>query len=136
MSTLLAKIQIHPDKEAGFEELMRYMYRQTHDTEGGVLRYEYWRGRETGMYYCLLSFTDNLAFWRHQASDHHEGQIQRFQECIADLDLEIVDPVRGASPLPVTQAGKVPAGESQAVREQSEQFPMEEVVWWRALRCL
>ena len=92
MSTLLAKIQIHPGKEAEFEDVMAYMYRQTHDTEEGVLRYEYWRGREEGFYYCLLSFADAETFWRHQASDHHEGEMERFAACIADLDLEL--PVR------------------------------------------
>ena len=48
MATLLAKIQVHPGKEKLFEEVMAYMYRQTHDTESNVLRYEYWRGREVG----------------------------------------------------------------------------------------
>ena len=42
---LLAKIQTNPGTEAEFEDVMQYMYRQTHDTEEGVLRYEYWRGR-------------------------------------------------------------------------------------------
>ena len=83
---------------------MAFMYRQTHDTETGVLRYEYWRGHEPGFYYCLLSFVDNLTFWRHQASDHHEGEMQRFAACIAALDLELVDPVSESSPLPAVTA--------------------------------
>jgi quinol monooxygenase YgiN len=73
MSSLLAKIQIHSGKEAEFEDVMAYMYRQTHGSEEGVLRYEYWRGREPGFYYCLLSFRDAVTFWRHQASDHHDA---------------------------------------------------------------
>ena len=134
MSNILAHIQIHPGKEAEFEEIMAYMYRETHDHEEGVLRYEYWRGREPGFYYCLLSFDDNLAFWRHQASDHHEGQMARFAECIKDLDLETVDPVPTASPLPATREQAVPADESEAVKEQAAMFPLTLADWWLALR--
>ena len=134
MSTLLAKIRIHPGREAEFEEVMAYMYRQTHDTEEGVLRYEYWRGHEPGRYYCLLSFTDSTAFWRHQASDHHEGQMQRFQGCIADLELETVDPVQQASELPATTASVILASEPPAVQQQAELFPINEASWWQVLR--
>lgn len=134
MSSLLAKIQVHSGKESEFEDVMAFMYRQTHGTEEGVLRYEYWRGREPGFYYCLLSFRDAVAFWRHQASDHHEGEMQRFGACIAALDLEIIDPVQQASPLPATLDATVPPGESRAVREQAERFPVVTAAWWRALR--
>ena len=134
MSSLLAKIQIHPGKETQFEDVMAYMYRQTHDTEEGVLRYEYWRGREPGFYYCLLSFQDAATFWRHQASDHHEGEMQRFVECIADLDLETVDPVQHASPLPATEEGVISSGESDVVREQAELYPIALAEWWKSLR--
>jgi quinol monooxygenase YgiN len=134
MSSLLAKIQIHPGRESDFEELMAYMYSQTHETEEGVLRYEYWRGREPGFYYCLLSFRDAATFWRHQASDHHEGQMQRFTECIAALDLEIIDPVQGASPLPPTLDAAAPADASPAEQEQAQRFPVATAQWWKALR--
>ena len=122
MSTLLANIQVYPGKEAQFEEVMAYMYNQTHGHEKGIVRYEYWRGREAGNYYCLLSFEDNLAFWRHQASDHHEGQMVRFAECIAELDLETVDPVAQASPLTPTRTQDVPEGESDMVRRKLPSF--------------
>lgn len=134
MSSLLAKIQIHPGKEAEFEDVMAYMYRQTHDTEDGVLRYEYWRGREPGFYYCLLSFRDALAFWRHQASDHHEGEMQRFAACIAELDLETIDPVRQASPLPPTLEGELSEEESELVCQQAELYPITVAPWWKAHR--
>lgn len=134
MSTLLAKIQIHPGKESTFEDVMAYMYKQTHTTEEGVLRYEYWRGREPGFYYCLLSFSDATAFWRHQASDHHEGEMERFVACIADLDLETVDPVTGSAPLPATQAGSVSTDESALVQEQAGIYPITLEEWWLALR--
>lgn len=134
MSSLLAKIQVHAGMEPEFENVMAYMYRQTHGTETGVLRYEYWRGRDPGYYYCLLSFEDNLAFWRHQASDHHEGQMEKFQACIAALDLEIIDPVQGACALPPTHEQQVPDSEPGAVREQAHQFPINPAHWWLALR--
>ncbi|MEH6611331.1 MAG: antibiotic biosynthesis monooxygenase [Halioglobus sp.] len=134
MSTMLAKIQIHPGKETEFEEVMAYMYNQTHGHEQGILRYEYWRGRKAGNYYCLLSFADNLAFWRHQASDHHEGQMARFADCIAELDLETVDPVAQASPLPPTNTQEVPEDESDMVKTQAAEFPIELANWWLAQR--
>lgn len=134
MSTLLAKIRIHPGKEAEFEDVMAYMYAETHGKEKGVLRYEYWRGREPGFYYCLLSFIDNLGFWRHQASDHHEGEMERFAACIADLDLEIVDPVQKSAPLPATVAGVCPDDEPAAVQEQAGIYPITVADWWELLQ--
>lgn len=134
MSTLLARIRVHPGKEAVFEDVMAYMYAQTHGTEKGVLRYEYWRGREPGFYYCLLSFLDNVSFWKHQASDHHEGEMQRFAECIAQLDLEVVDPVQGAAPLPAASAEGCPPDQPEAVREQARNFPVALQQWWERSR--
>lgn len=135
MSTLLAKIQIHPGKENEFESVMAYMYEETHGKEANsVLRYEYWRGQQVNFYYCLLSFADNVSFWRHQASDHHEGEMERFIACIASLDLEAVDPVQQASPLPPTLEGETPANESVDVQQQAAQFPITEATWWAAVR--
>ncbi|MEP5765561.1 MAG: antibiotic biosynthesis monooxygenase [Halieaceae bacterium] len=130
MSTLLAKIQIHPGKEADFEAVMAYMYTATHESEKDVLRYEYWRGQAPGFYYCLLSFPDSVSFWRHQASDHHEGEMERFAQCIAELELEVVDPVSQASPLPATRAAAIPADEPEAVQEQAKLFPITVADWW------
>ena len=135
MATLLAKIQVHPGREGEFESVMRYMFSQTHDTEAQVLRYEYWRGQAPGFYYCLLSFPDSLAFWRHQASDHHEGQMQNFQGCIAALELEVIDPVSGASPLPQTCEMDLPADVSDAVKQQAASFPIAVAAWWDSLRA-
>lgn len=134
MASLLAKIQTHAGMEAEFESLMAFMYTQTHGTEEGVLRYEYWRGREPGFYYCLLVFSDSVAFWRHQASDHHEGEMARFVACIAALDLEVLDAVQGASPLPATNELVCPESESALVQQQAQAFPVALAHWWRALR--
>ncbi len=135
MSTLLAKIQIHAGKENEFESVMAYMYKETHGKEANsVLRYEYWRGQQPNFYYCLLSFADNVSFWRHQASDHHEGEMERFVACIASLDLEAVDPVQQASPLPPTIEGEIPANESTDVQQHAAQFPITEATWWAMVR--
>lgn len=134
MSSFLAKIQVHPDKEAEFESVMEYMYRETHSTEQAVLRYEYWRGHKPGFYYCLLSFASPTDFWQHQASNHHEGQMQRFIACIAELDLETIDPVQNASPLPATEEGVLEADAPQPVCEQAELFPVTLAQWWLAHR--
>ena len=134
MSTILAKIKIQPGKETEFEAVMEAMYRQTHGTEQAVLRYEYWRGHVPGFYYCLLSFRSATDFWQHQASNHHQGEMQRFIECIAELDLETVDPVQSASPLPATEEGVLAAGAPPEVREQAELFPVTVADWWLAHR--
>ena len=135
MCTLLAKIQIHPGKEALFEQVMAKMYEQTHATESEVLRYEYWRGREPSFYYCLLSFTSNQAFWEHQASDHHSGEMENFTACIADLDLEVVDPVQGSSPLPASNDDGPAANAAPSVVEEAGNFPIAVSEWWQALKA-
>ena len=56
MSTLLAKIKIHPGKENTFEAVMQTMYQATHSTEDQVIRYEYWRGADPQTYYTLLKY--------------------------------------------------------------------------------
>ncbi|MFT4519930.1 MAG: quinol monooxygenase YgiN [Halioglobus sp.] len=138
MTTLLAKIQIHAGTEEQFEDVMAFMYEQTHNAEDDILRYEYWRGQKPLFYYCLLSFHDTLAFWRHQASDHHEGEMERFAECIADLELEVVDPVQKASPLPTTLGGESAAqaleSESAQIKMQADLYPVVEANWWQPLR--
>ena len=56
MATLLAKIQVKPGREAEFEAIAADLYRDTHAHESECIRYEYWRGAESGHYYSLLSF--------------------------------------------------------------------------------
>lgn len=113
-----------------FESVMAFMYQQTHSTESAVLRYEYWRGQKTGLYYCLLSFPSAEAFWAHQASDHHEGEMERFSECIAELDLEPVDPVALASPLPATETAEPDPAWADEIQQQAAQFPVQLASWW------
>ena len=94
MTTLLAHIRIKPGKESKWEAIMADMVAQTFANETSVTRYEYWKGQEENAYYCLLSFADKWAFYRHQMSPHHEGH--DFADVLADIRLEYVDPVKGA----------------------------------------
>ena len=63
MTTLLARLRVHPGKEADFERTVRPLWAATHQIEPACRRYEYWRGRAAGFYYCLLSFPDSNAFF-------------------------------------------------------------------------
>ncbi len=62
MTTLLARLRVHPGKEADFERTVRPLWAATHQLEPACRRYEYWRGQEPGVYYCLLSFDDFVGF--------------------------------------------------------------------------
>ena len=133
VATLLAHIRIHPGSEARFEEISRWMYRNTHDHEDRVVRYEYWRGAEPGTYYCLESFPDLPGFFEHQTSDHHEEAGPQLREVIADMRLEWVDPMQGASPLAPTNPCDLPADANDLVKRAHARFSVL-TDWWLALR--
>ena len=100
MSTLLAHIKIVEGNEEKFEDISRKLYEKTHANEDTVIHYEYWRGREKGSYYTLLAYPSYLDFLiTHQISEHHEAAAGNYGDIIADLDLEWLDPVDGASKL-------------------------------------
>ena len=123
MTTLLAHIRIKPGKEAKWEAIMHDMVAQTFATESGVARYEYWKGQEENFYYCLLSFADKWAFYRHQMSEHHEGH--DFADVLAGIRLEYVDPVRGAGGrLASTEDPPLPPDASAAQKTAQERFPL------------
>ena len=56
MATILAHITVKPGMAARFEQIATELYRQTHEHESDVRRYEYWRGADENTYYTLLSF--------------------------------------------------------------------------------
>ena len=129
MTTLLVHIRIKPGKEEKWEAIMGDMVAQTFDTETGVARYEYWKGQEENFYYCLLSFDDKWAFYRHQMSDHHEGH--DFADVLAGIRLEYVDPVRGAGGgLAPTEDPPLPADATPAQETAQERFPLDIAPWW------
>ena len=95
MATFLARIHIHPGREAEFERIAAELHRQTHEREAGVRRYEYWRGAEPSTYYALASFDSFDAFLVHQSSDHHELATPSLRDVTASMHLEWLDPVPG-----------------------------------------
>lgn len=131
MASLLAHIKIQPGKEEKWEAIMHDMVSETFGTEEGVIRYEYWKGREENAYYCLLSFKDKWAFYHHQMSDHHEGH--DFADVLAGIELEYIDPVEGAGGgLPSTEDPALPADASEDQKTAQERFPLSIPSWWSA----
>lgn len=130
MTTLLAHIRIKPDKLEKWEGIMSDMVRQTFGSESGVERYEYWKGAEENFYYCLLSFKDKWAFYRHQMSDHHESH--DFADVIADIRLEYLSPVEGAGGgLSPSEDPPLLENMDETMRAAQERFPIEIASWWR-----
>ncbi len=129
MTTLLAHIRIKPGKEEKWEAIMADMVAQTFATETGVNRYEYWKGQEKNFYYCLLSFDDKWAFYRHQMSDHHEGH--DFADVLADIKLEYIDPVAGAGgDLKPTIDAPLGDDMGEEMKTGQERFPLDIADWW------
>lgn len=132
MATLLCHIEINPGKEQEFEAVMKEMYRRTHAEEPNCVRYEYFRGAKTNMYYSLLSFTDRFAFLQHQASDYHEGY--DFAAMIKSLEMEWLDPVGDASPLIPTESGALPEKVDDIIKTAAETYVIDIQEWWQQYR--
>ena len=128
MATILAHIRVQDGKEAVFEDIASEMYRATHELESGVRRYEYWRGEQPGMYYCLLSFDDFRSFLAHQTSEHHEAP--DWTSVLADIRLEWVDPLPRGSDLPATEPQEVEEGASDLVKEYATAYAVKRADWW------
>jgi quinol monooxygenase YgiN len=128
MTTILAHIDIQPGKEAEWEAIMADMVKHTFDQEEGVLRYEYFKGQKPNHYYCLLSFEDKWAFYTHQVSEYHEGH--DFGSVIAGIELEYLDPVKGANDLPPTKNPPLPEDASDLLKQTEAAFPIAIAEWW------
>ncbi len=103
MATILAHLKVRPGEGERCAQNARQLHESTHRHESDVLRYEYWRGAEPDSYYTLLSFRDEHGFIAHQVSDHHEEAGAGLGEVLADIRLEWLDPIEGASDLPPTE---------------------------------
>lgn len=134
MATLLAHITVRPGAEVDFEALARTLHEQTHATETGVLRYEYWRGADERSYYTLLSFADHRAFIAHQTSEHHESASPELGRMIESLRLEWLDPIDGASTLPLTEMQEAPDGAQDLTVAYTDRFAAIIAPWWEPLR--
>ncbi|MBW8814330.1 MAG: antibiotic biosynthesis monooxygenase [Caulobacterales bacterium] len=134
MATILAHIRVKPGCESSFEQTAKAMFAASHGNEPALNRYEYWRSQQAGEYYCLLAFENFLGFMAHQSSPHHEAAAAPLMDDIADLRLEWIDPVQGASPLPTTRPQAVPAEADELVRRYAEMIPVVTADWWSPLR--
>jgi len=134
MATILAHLTVREGCEARFEEIARTLFRDTHDHETGVLRYEYWRGADARTYYTLLSFEDFPTFIVHQTSDHHEEASPQLGEVLEGLRLEWVDPIADASPLPSTHNTPVAGDASALAQDYAQRYAAQVASWWLALR--
>ena len=128
MATILAHIEIKPGKEEKWEAIMADMVKHTFAEEAGVLRYEYFKGQKPNFYYCLLSFKDKQAFYVHQISDYHEGH--DFDDVLAAIELEYLDPVQGASDLPAPENTPLPDDADESLRRTEETYPVGIAAWW------
>ncbi|MEE4206942.1 MAG: antibiotic biosynthesis monooxygenase [Erythrobacter sp.] len=129
MATLLAHMRVKPGKEVEWEALMRLLTLQTFRTEGGVIRYEFWKGEAERQYYCLLAFKDKLAYCEHQMSETFRGA--DFSGLLEELRVEYLGPVEGAGGgLPPTRNPPLPEDASEALREVEALFPMRIPEWW------
>ena len=134
MATILAHIQVKPGTEARFEEAARARYLSTHEHEENVRHYEYWRGQEPGHYYTLLAFDSYRDFLMHESSDYPDGASAGLGQSIAEIRLEWVDPVEGASPLPATKMQTVSVNASEVMQRIHDTMPAQVQPWWDELR--
>jgi len=132
MATILARLRVHPGKASTFEDTIRPLYADTHALEPACRRYEYWRGSEPDVYYCLLSFDDFLGFMTHQTSDHHEAP--DFPALLAEIQLEWVDPIAGASELAPTNPQALPPEASELLQTYANAHAFTVPEWWVPLR--
>jgi len=135
VATILAQINVHEGREREFEAIAAELHRLTHERESGVRHYEYWRGADPGLYYCLLAFDDFHAFLAHQTSEHHESASPKLGEAIRDMKLEWVDPVAGASKLGPTKMQELPDGADELTRRYHRIFAARLQEWWESLRA-
>jgi len=134
MATLLAHIRVHEGREPEFERMVGQLHAETHRREAGVRHYDYWRGAEPGLYYCLLAFDDFTAFLEHQTSDHHEASAPELGDLIRDMELEWVDPVQGASKLPPTGMQPLAEDADALTTRYHRVFEARVQAWWARLR--
>lgn len=135
VATILAHITVRKGAEAEFEAIARDLYVASHAHDRGLLRYEYWRGSEPSTYYTLLSFRDFSSFIDHQTSEHHEKASPRLGSLLADLRLEWIDPVDGASTLPRTESQDLSLAEHELTRVYAERFAARISSWWDSTRA-
>lgn len=129
MATLMVRLKVKPGQEERFENMITTLVDNTLSKESEVIRYEYWKGQEPLTWYAFLSFTGKTGFFTHQDADYHRNQ--PYDECIESMQMEWLDPVDGASPLPRTQNPPLPAGTRPEIAEWEHRSPIQIAAWWQ-----
>lgn len=70
----------------------------------------------------------------HQTSHHHEAASADFEDVIAELRLEWLDPVDGASELARSDSQPLPEGANEARERAARWFGVQTQAWWQPLR--
>jgi quinol monooxygenase YgiN len=133
MATILVRIRVRAGSEQRFEELARQAYVETHATDEGLRRYEFWRGSAPGSYVILESYAEFRHYVAHQRSDHHRRLAAGFREVIDEMTLEWIDPVSGGGP--DWQSGPpTPAdGDDERTQAVLGRLAKELPEWWDVL---
>ncbi len=132
MIELRANISTVPGTEAAFEALARRLAVETLRLEPGAQRSEYVRHAEPGRYQVSMVFDDHDAFIEHQASQHHVVLAGAMKEMIAEISVERVDRIVGASD---GDGALPPVSEAELDERRAhyrDRYPLPAAAWWSA----
>lgn len=137
MASFLAHIKVRPGTESDFEAVARHLHQRTHahEHEDNVVRYEYWRGQETGTFYTLASFRDADAFIDHQVSQHHVELAPEIMGMVEEFRLEWIEPIDGLAPAPRTEPTNSVSSYDELRNSYHDRFPIHVGQWWTQLRA-
>jgi quinol monooxygenase YgiN len=129
MATLMVRLKVRPGREEQFEAMIAELVDNTLTHESDVIRYEYWKGQEPLTWYAFLSFTGKVGFFTHQDADYHRNQ--PYDDNIESMQMEWLDPVEGASPLPRTLNPPLPQDTLARIAEWEDRSPIQPAAWWQ-----
>jgi len=129
MATLMVRLKVRAGREQAFEEMITTLVDNTLTHETEVIRYEYWKGQEPLTWYAFLSFTGKPGFFTHQDADYHRNQ--PYDANIESMQMEWLDPVEGASPLPRTLNTPLPKNTPAHIAEWENRSPIQPAAWWQ-----
>ena len=93
--TFIAKMKVHPDKEAQFIDACERMEKAVAEHEPDALYYRFYRLREPHAFAVIESFASEAADEAHQASDHFKEIAPAMIECIdGGWTREFLDPLK------------------------------------------
>ena len=93
--TFIARMKIHPEKEAQFIEACEKMQKAVAENEPDALIYQFFRLREPHSFAVIESFRTDAADEAHQASAHFKEIAPAMIECIdGGWEREYLDPLK------------------------------------------